>query len=74
MNRHYSMLIQWSDEDQAYVVSFPEFPLAHTHGATYDEAASNGQEVLSLLIETYQAQGRILPEAIGFQYTRAYAA
>ncbi|MDB9535966.1 hypothetical protein PN451_08975 [Dolichospermum planctonicum CS-1226] len=24
MNYHYSILIQWSDEDQKYVVSFPE--------------------------------------------------
>ncbi len=68
------MIIQWSEEDQAYIVSFPEFPLAHTHGDTYDEAARNGQEVLNLLIDTYQAQGRILPEAISFQYNRIYAA
>lgn len=74
MNRHYSMLIQWSDEDQAYIVSFPEFPLAHTHGATYDDAARNGQEVLNLLVETYQTQGRMLPEVIGYQYGRSYAA
>ncbi|WP_371416140.1 type II toxin-antitoxin system HicB family antitoxin [Aphanizomenon sp. UHCC 0183] len=33
MNHHYSILIQWSDEDQKYVVSFPEFgPYVHTHG------------------------------------------
>ena len=32
MNYHYSILIQWSDEDQKYVVSFPELsPYTHTH-------------------------------------------
>lgn len=72
--RHDSMLIQWSDEDEAYVVSFPEFPLAHTHGDTYDEAARHGQDVLNLLIDAYQSQGRVLPEAIGFRYSRVYAA
>ena len=52
MNHHYSILIQWSDEDQKYVVSFPEFgPYAHTHGETYAEALKNGEEVLELLIE-----------------------
>jgi predicted RNase H-like HicB family nuclease len=35
---HYSMVIEWSDEDQAYVVSIPEFPGNHTHGDTYEEA------------------------------------
>lgn len=48
LNNHYSMLIEWSEEDDAYVVSFPEFPGAHTHGTTYVEAVKNGQEVLRL--------------------------
>lgn len=59
----YSMLIQWSDEDHAYVVSFPEFnrgPM--THGTTYEEAAQNGREVLEMLVEHYVEQGITLPE------------
>jgi len=56
------MLIQWSDEDGAYVVTLPEFgPFSKTHGATYEEAAKNGREVLELLLEAYQAEGRALP-------------
>lgn len=62
MTYPYSMVIQWSDADQVYVVSFPEFHSCRTHGATYEEAAKNGQEVLKLLLETYRAQGRPLPE------------
>ena len=61
MNPHYSMEIHWSDEDQAFVVTLPEFPVCQTHGATYEEAAKNGREVLELLIETYRAEGRELP-------------
>lgn len=61
MVSHYSMLIQWSDEDTSYVVSFPEFPTAHTHGMSYEEAAQNGREVLDLLIQTYEREGRPLP-------------
>jgi antitoxin HicB len=62
---HYSMQILWSDEDQAYLVTLPEWtdrvmqPV--THGANYEEAAKNGQEVLVMLIEAAQQEGRPLP-------------
>ena len=65
MNPHYSMVIQWSEEDQAFLVTLPEFKEVYqpcTHGSTYEEAAKNGGEVLELLIETFQAEGRSLPE------------
>ena len=63
MNCRYTMLIQWSDEDQVFIASLPEFgEFAKTHGATYEEAAKNGHEVLDLLIETYKAEGRRLPK------------
>ena len=62
MNCHYSMVLQWSDEDQAFLVTLPEFDRSsQTHGSTYEEAARNGSEVLELLIETYHAEGRPLP-------------
>jgi predicted RNase H-like HicB family nuclease len=61
------MLIQWSDEDQVYVVSLPEFGRwCKTHGETYEEAAKNGREVLELLIEDFQALGRDLPPPTKF--------
>jgi len=37
---HYSMVIEWSDEDQVYIVTVPELPGCRTHGATYEEAVS----------------------------------
>ena len=52
MKSRYSILIQWSEEDQCYIVSLPEFgKYARTHGDTYEEAVKNAQEVLELLIE-----------------------
>jgi predicted RNase H-like HicB family nuclease len=64
------MLIQWSDEDQAYIVSLPEFgQYAKTHGSTYEEAAKNGREVLELLLEDYQALGHPLPPPATFGAT-----
>ena len=61
---HYSMLIEWSEEDRAYLVSLPEFvhviqPV--THGSTYAEAARKGQEVLELLVESSARDGETLP-------------
>lgn len=64
---HYSMLIQWSQEDQAYVVTLPEFPNCRTHGDTYEEAVKNGQEVLDLVVESYQEDGLPLPMPILLQ-------
>ena len=52
MRVHYSILIQWSEEDQSFVASLPEFgPYALTHGSTYEEALKNAMEALALLIE-----------------------
>ncbi len=63
----YSMVIHWSDEDQLFIVSLPEFgPYSHTHGSTYEEAAKMGQECLESLIEAYQAWGTPLPEPAKF--------
>jgi predicted RNase H-like HicB family nuclease len=62
MSNRYSMLIQWSDADQTFVVSFPDFPSAHTHGETYSIAAENGRQALELLIEALSANNEPLPE------------
>lgn len=63
MTRPYSMIIRWSDEDQVYVVRLPEFgKYCMTHGATYEEAVKNGQEVMDMLIESLEAEGRPLPK------------
>ena len=40
-----SMVIEWSDDDQAYVVSLREWgDLVHTHGVTYEQALHEGKE------------------------------
>ncbi|MEI1378168.1 type II toxin-antitoxin system HicB family antitoxin [Nostoc sp. UHCC 0926] len=63
MNSHYTIIIQWSDEDECFVVSLPEWgEFCHTHGETYDEALKNAQEVLEMLIESSLADGQTLPE------------
>lgn len=67
MKSHYTIIIQWSDEDECYVVSLPEWgEFCHTHGDTYNEALKNAQEVLELLIETSLKDGEPLPQPITF--------
>lgn len=63
MNYHYTIVIQWSDEDQCFVVSLPEWgEFCHTDGDTYEEALKNAQEVLELLIESSVEDGKPLPK------------
>ena len=58
---HYSMLIEWSDEDQAYIVTVPELPGCRTHGLTYEEAVRQGQDAIDSWIAARQASGRPIP-------------
>jgi predicted RNase H-like HicB family nuclease len=63
MNYHYTIIIQWSEEDKCFVVSLPEWgDFCHTHGETYEEAFKNAQEVLEMLIESSLEDGQPLPE------------
>lgn len=63
---HDTMLIQWSAEDSAHVVSLPEWegrvfnPV--THGASYEEAARHGREVLEGIIASAADHREPLPE------------
>ncbi|MHC5938375.1 type II toxin-antitoxin system HicB family antitoxin [Nostoc sp.] len=60
----YQMVIQWSEEDDCFLVGFPDFPGQRwrTHGDTYELAVVNGIEALESLIIAYEAVGDPLPE------------
>jgi antitoxin HicB len=66
MNLKYQMLIRWSEEDNCYLVGFPDFPGQKwsTHGSTYEKAAKNGKQVLELIIDSYQLKNKPLPVPI----------
>ena len=62
MTHHYSITIQWSDEDPKFIAHLPEFrPYTPTDGETYNAALQNALEVLDLLIEDYTARDKSLP-------------
>ncbi len=51
----YTIVIQWSDEANCFVVFLPEFETVMQpviYGETYEEAFQNAQEVLALLTES----------------------
>lgn len=66
MNKLYSMVIQWSEEDGCFVVFLPDFSglvmQPCTDGKTYEEAARHGQEAIASLVEWFEAEGKPLPE------------
>jgi predicted RNase H-like HicB family nuclease len=59
------MTIEWSDEDEAYLVTLPEWegrvfgPVSH--GDTYEEAVKNGLDALTALIASAEKHGEPLP-------------
>jgi predicted RNase H-like HicB family nuclease len=58
---HYSMVIEWSEEDQVYVVTVPELPGCRTHGETYEAAVRQGQDAISSWISARRQTGRSIP-------------
>jgi antitoxin HicB len=60
----YEMTICWSEENDCYLVGFPDFPGQkwRTHGDTYELAVANGVEALESLITAYEAIEELLPE------------
>ncbi len=58
---HYTMLIQWDPADRIYVVTIPELEGCASHGATYAEAARQGQDAIETWIATARAYGDAIP-------------
>ncbi len=62
----YSMIVQWSDEDQLFLVTIPEFAervvMPCTHGKTREQAIRNGEEVIEMYLEACLAEGEPIPE------------
>ena len=55
------MIIEWSVDDQAYIVTVPELPGCRTHGATYEDAVFQGQDAIVSWVSARQASGRPVP-------------
>jgi predicted RNase H-like HicB family nuclease len=62
----YSMVVQWSDGDQLFLVTIPEFAdlvvMPCTYGKSREEAIHNGEEVIEMYLEAWQAEGETIPQ------------
>ncbi len=59
--QRYSMVIEWSDEDVAYIMTVPELPGCMTHGATHAEAVRQGEDAIATWLDTARAHGDPVP-------------
>ena len=57
----YTVILEFSIEDQVYLVNVPAFPEVHTFGETVEEATDNAKEAVALAVEMYQEEGKLLP-------------
>lgn len=62
--RRYTMMIDWSDEDDAFLVSFPDAPGVVTHGSTPEEAAERGEEAIIAFLTAMHDAGYSVPPPI----------
>ena len=63
--RRYSVCIDWSPENEVLIASFPDVPFVRTHGATREEAAERGEEVIVAWLTAMKDAGYpITPPAV----------
>jgi predicted RNase H-like HicB family nuclease len=55
------MRIEWSDEDDLYVVTVPDLPGCRTHGATRAEAVRQGEDAIASWVDSALEEGSALP-------------
>lgn len=58
---HYPTIIEWSDDDQAYVATVPDLPGCFADGRTRAEAAQHADEIISHWLEVAREEGRPIP-------------
>jgi antitoxin HicB len=62
VNHKYGLNIIWSEEDQGYIATCPEFPGLSAFGETFEDAVAEAKLAQELFIETYEQEGLTLPE------------
>lgn len=59
---HHSMVVQWSDEDQAFIANIPELPGLSAFGDTQEIAIKELEIAKNLYIDSIIADGESIPE------------
>jgi len=55
------MEVEWSPEDEVFVVSFPDAPGVMTHGATREEAVAQGEDAIITWLTAHRDAGLAVP-------------
>lgn len=58
----YGFRVAWSEEDESWVATCPDFPMLSAFGDTVEETLHEAVDVLTLYIEEYQDDNVALPE------------
>lgn len=58
----YRVLVEWSDEDDAYVARVPALPGCRAHGATVGDAAAEVRKAAGLMLAVMVESGDPLPD------------
>ena len=61
----YETIIDWSEDDRAYLAEAPELPGCVAHGDSYETALEQVQEAIQLRIDTAVEFGDPIPEPKG---------
>ncbi len=57
----YRILVEWSDEDQAFIARVPALPGCLAHGATADKAAHEAEVAAGLILDVMKEDRRTPP-------------
>ena len=55
----YAMVIEWSDRDEAFVVTIPDLGI-RTLGTTYEHAAAQGRDAIDAWIDAAEQCGDLI--------------
>lgn len=58
----YSVVLQWSEDDDAYVAIIPELPGCNAVASTAAEAAESVEEAARVYLHGWEDEGKPLPE------------
>ena len=57
----YTVILEFSREDEVFLVQAPAFPELHTYGNAVEETAADAREAIGLAAEMYLEEGIHLP-------------
>jgi predicted RNase H-like HicB family nuclease len=57
----YRIVVEWSDEDQAFIARVPVLPGCQAHGETADKAAHEAERAAELMLDVLREDGKDPP-------------